>query len=232
MVRVPLAVKKSETTPAPVPLARPQGRRAALRFAFYKWSLGLLVGSFGLTLYQVMGRVDLGRSATMLDTPLDRAIPLLPWTTWFYEPLYLGIFVVATIGFRSRWLFHRGLVCVVANALVAALGHLLIRAAYPRPILSPPFTDPSLAFLALVYKIDPPGNVFPSLHVAHGFTLAFILRLDRPRLGAVALVMAALLTLSTLTTKQHFLADLAAGMVMAAAARAWVRRSLPLAAQR
>jgi hypothetical protein len=218
--------------PSPAPTIDPLDRRTGAAFALYKWAIAVALGALGLAGYELIGRADLHRSVTMLDTALDRAIPLLPWTTWFYEPLYLGIFVVATIGFRSRWLFHRGLVCVVANALVAALGHLLIRAAYPRPILSPPFTDPSLAFLALVYKIDPPGNVFPSLHVAHGFTLAFILRLDRPRLGAVALVMAALLTLSTLTTKQHFLADLAAGMVMAAAARAWVRRSLPLAAQR
>jgi hypothetical protein len=221
MVRVPLAVKKSETTPAPVAVARPQGRRAALRFAFYKWSLGLLVGSFGLTLYQVMGRVDLGRSATMLDTPLDRAIPLLPWTTWFYEPLYLAVFVVATIAFSSKRIYHRALGCVLINMGVAALGHFFIRAEYPRPTLHPPFHDVSMAFLAWVYKIDPPGNVFPSLHVAHTFTLAFLLRLDRPRLGALTLVMCTLLALSTLTTKQHFLADVFAGLAMALALRWW-----------
>jgi len=139
----------------------------------------------------------------------------------------VGIFVIAVVGFRSRWLFHRALMCVVANMAVAALGHFFVRAEYPRPTLPAAPGDPSIAFLALVYRIDPAGNVFPSLHVAHAFALAFLLRLDRARLGAAALVMAGLLALSTLTTKQHFLADVAAGLAMAVAARTWVRWSWP-----
>jgi membrane-associated phospholipid phosphatase len=202
-------------------------RPAGAAFAAYKWTLATLVAAVGLLGYQLIGRAELHRSTTLLETALDRAIPLVPWTTWFYEPVYVGIFLVATIGFSSRWMFHRALACVAANATVAALGHVLVRAEYPRPVLTPPFPDLSVAFLAFVYKIDPPGNVFPSLHVAHAFTLAFLLGMERPRLGAVTLVLAALLAVSTLTTKQHFLADIAAGLVMALVARALVRRVLP-----
>ena len=75
--------------------------------------------------------------------------------------------------------------------------------------------------MALVQQIDRPGNVFPSLHVAQTSTLAFILYRDRPRLGAFTIFIAALLALSTLTTKQHFIADVISGYALAFAARAY-----------
>ena len=55
--------------------------------------------------------------------------------------------------------------------------------------------------------------------------LALILIKDRPRLGPVALVMATALALSTLTTKQHFIADVLVRL------RARVLRPLVRAAQ-
>jgi membrane-associated phospholipid phosphatase len=227
--RVSLAVMPDLPEVTPID---PLDRRRGPGFAAYKWTLSVMLGSVGLTVYQLIGRAELHRSTALLDTALDRGIPFLPWTTWFYEPLYLGIFLVTVVGLRSRWLFHRALACVAGNATVAAIGHVLVRAQYPRPVLHPPFSDASLAFLAFVHRIDPPGNVFPSLHVAHAFTLAFLLRIDRPRVGTVAMLMAVLLAISTLTTKQHFVADVAAGLVMAFVARALVRRQLPRAPQR
>ena len=80
--------------------------------------------------------------------------------------------------------------------------------------------------MAWVQHVDPPGNVFPSLHVAHTSMLAFLLLRDRPRLGLVALVMATLLALSTLTTKQHFIADVLGGYTLAFLGRAFALSSI------
>jgi hypothetical protein len=222
----------------PVRLAEPQAdaeqvpavdvldRRSGLSFAAYKWAMGILLAVVGLVIYQLLGRTDLHRSTVLLSTAFDRAVPLIPWTTWFYEPVYAAIFFVGVIGFRSRFLYNRTLICVCANILVAALFHYLVRAEYPRPVLPSPAPDLSTAFLAFVYQIDPPGNVFPSLHVAHSFMITFLISLDRPRLGRLMLVMSTLLALSTLTTKQHFVADVGAGLAMAFTARAWAQRQL------
>jgi membrane-associated phospholipid phosphatase len=93
--------------------------------------------------------------------------------------------------------------------------------------LHPPYGDISTAFMALVQQIDRPGNVFPSLHVAQTSTLAFLLYRDRPRLGVFTIALAALLALSTVTTKQHFIADVISGYALAFAARAFALRGLP-----
>jgi membrane-associated phospholipid phosphatase len=92
-------------------------------------------------------------------------------------------------------------------------------------VLHPPYAGVSAAFLAAVQRIDPPGNVFPSLHVAHTTLLATLLLRDRPVLGRIAVLMATLLALSTLTTKQHFLADVVAGYALAFAGRALALRT-------
>jgi membrane-associated phospholipid phosphatase len=201
-------------------------RRDGASFLVYKLVLGLVTGFLGFLIYQGLGRADLHRSTALLDTAFDRAIPLLTWTTWFYQPLYVGIFVVGLIGFRSKFLYDRAIIGIWANVVVGALGHYFIRAEYPRPVLPIPYPDISTWFLAQVHRIDPPGNVFPSLHVAHTFMITFLLSLDRPRLGRVALVMSILLALSTMTTKQHFVADVVAGLAMAFMARAWANREV------
>ena len=117
-------------------------------------------------------------------------------------------------GFRRREMFNRALKAVALVMFLGALCHLLIRAEYPRPILSPPYPDLSYRFMAWVQRVDRPGNVFPSLHVAHTTMLSLLLLRDRPRLGRLALFMATMLALSTLTTKQHFIADVISGYAL------------------
>ncbi len=193
----------------------------------YKWTLGLLAGAIQSSLYFGIGHLELHRSTELLRTRLDDAIPFWTWTSWFYLPFYAAIFIIAIAGFRSRALFDRGLKAVALVMFVGAICHLTIGAEYPRPVLHPPYPDVSTAFMAWVQRIDRPGNVFPSLHVAQTSTLAFILYRDRPRLGLLTIVMGAILALSTLTTKQHFVADVISGYALTFIARAFAFRGLP-----
>jgi membrane-associated phospholipid phosphatase len=195
--------------------------------ALYKWTLGLTAAVVQSLVYFGIGHLTLTRSTELLRTRLDDAIPFWPWTGWFYIPFYAGIFIICIVGFRSRALFNRAIGSVVLVMSIGALGHIFIGAEYPRPVIHPPYPDLSSAFLALVQRIDPPGNVFPSLHVAQTSGLALILCRDRPGLGRVAVVMGAILALSTLTTKQHFIADVIAGYLLAFLARAFALRGLP-----
>src|SRR4051794_96796 len=80
-------------------------RRSDPAFQAYKWGTAVALALVGLLIYEVLGRTDLGRSPTLLMTRFDRAIPLLPWTAWFYEPFYVSIFLIGVIGFRSRFVY-------------------------------------------------------------------------------------------------------------------------------
>jgi len=195
----------------------------------YKWLVGLGMATIQSTVYFGIGHAHLTRSTELLRTRLDDMIPFWPWTSWCYLPFYAAIFLMAVAGIRRRALFNRAVFAVLVVMLIGATCHLFIGAEYPRPVLRPPYPDISAAFMAFVQHIDPPGNVFPSLHVAHTTMLALILIKDRPRLGAVALVMATLLAASTLTTKQHFIADVISGYGLAFFGRAVALRGLPSA---
>jgi len=205
----------------------PTAPSSAIASPAYKWAVGGALALLQSFVYFGIGHLHLTRSTELLRTRLDDAIPFWPWTSWCYLPFYAGVFLIAIAGIRRRVLFQRAVMAVFVVMSIGALGHILIGAEYPRPILHPPYANLSEWFLASVQRIDPPGNVFPSLHVAHTTMLALILIQDRPRLGRVALAMATALALSTLTTKQHFLADVVSGYVLAFFGRWFALRKLP-----
>jgi len=201
----------AEAVPAAV-RSDPAGPLASAR---YRWTVGLGLAAAQSALYFSIGNAHLLRSTELLRTRLDDAIPFLPWTAWCYLPFYAAIFVMAIAGFRHRALFDRTARSVLVVMFVGALGHTFVRAEFPRIVLHAPFSGPSETFMAWVQSVDQPGNVFPSLHIAHTTMLSLLLMRDRPRLGRVALGMATLLAISTMTTKQHFIADVVSGYALA-----------------
>jgi membrane-associated phospholipid phosphatase len=212
------------TGSAPALSATPPGSTPGWRFQAYKWATGIAVGQAAAALYFVNGWTPRVRSARLLDTALDRAIPFSVHAVWFYLPFYVGIFLIGIATIRDRRLYNRGLLGILATAALGAVGHWLVPAEYPRPPVMLPHHNLSEAFLGWVQKIDPPGNVFPSLHVAFAALLTLVLLAHRRPVGVLLLVMTILLSLSTLFTKQHFIADVLAGGLLGAAVAAWVMR--------
>jgi len=208
--------------------AAPTEPSAEIATPAYRWTVGGILAAIQSLVYFGIGHLHLDRSTEILRTKVDDAIPFWPWTAWCYLPFYAGVFIIAVAGFRRRALFNRAVLAVLVVMTIGALGHIFIGAEYPRPVLHPPFANVSAWFLASVQSIDPPGNVFPSLHVAHTTMLALILIKDRPRLGRVALAMATALALSTLTTKQHFIADVVSGYALAFLGRWLALRKLAI----
>jgi len=110
--------------------------------------------------------------------------------------------------------------------VVSYVGFLLYPTAAPRP--AHVFGDGFSAWsLRHTYLVDTPYNCFPSLHVAYAFVSALTCFRVHRGVGAAAGLWAALIGVSTLYTKQHYIADVIAGTLAAYVAYLLFLRSYP-----
>ena len=173
-------------------------------------------------LYLGGAALSLTPPATLTPSVLDAAIPFLPWTVWAYllQFPYLG-FVYWRARDTVAW--ARDLRGMLAATVASVAVFVLYPTGIPREAVD---ADPAttLAF-AVLYGTDPATNCLPSLHVSLAFLGAAGFWPERPRLAGACLAWAALITVSTLTTKQHYVVDVLAGLAVALAA-GWLARLL------
>jgi membrane-associated phospholipid phosphatase len=134
-----------------------------------------------------------------------------------YGAFYAFLIVLPVFVVQQEELIRRTVWAYIAVWAVAYLGFLLYPTVAPRSdtVVGVGFAVRGLQFL---YDADPPYNCFPSIHVAHSFVSALACYRVHRTLGVVALACAWLVAISTLLTKQHYVADLIAGILLALAA--------------
>lgn len=155
-----------------------------------------------------------GPAVLHLQTALDRALPLLPIFVIPY--ISLNPFVYASLIlfllFRQR-LFQSAALSMLGAWLVSYLFYYFLQSEVIRPEIVGAGVLNEL--LRNVYAGDRPFNDFPSLHTSISTILALHwLRFDR-RIGALVSVWVALIVLSTVFVKQHYVADLLLGLLLA-----------------
>ena len=150
---------------------------------------------------------------------LDRLVPLAPTWALVYGALYAFLIVLPVFVVQQEELIRRTVWAYLTVWTVAYICFLLYPTVAPRPdtVTGKGFAVWGLRFL---YDADPPYNCFPSLHVAHSFVSALASYRVHRTLGFVAISCAWLVAISTLFTKQHYVADLIAGILLAFAAYA------------
>ena len=142
--------------------------------------------------------------------PLDDHIPFVPWTGLVYWSYY-GLFVGGAIVIRPT-LFTRAWVGVLVCNLASYLAYAFFCAHVPHPDISyvqPEWLNDTYRGF---YMLDGPGNTLPSLHCALSALLGWNIR----KHSKWWLLWALLISLSTLTTKEHIFLDLVAGWLLAA----------------
>ena len=186
--------------------SRAHRRDSALASA-YRWTIGLALAAApvgGLLRHRPRAPRALDRASAHAPR---RRHPVLALDVLVLPAVLRGHLPDRDRRLPHRRLFNRSPTAVSLVMLIGAMGHLFVGAEYPRPVLYPPYPDLSYAFMAWVQHVDPPGQRVPvAARRPHDDAGAAADR-DRPRLGRFALVMATMLALSTLTTKQHFIAD-------------------------
>ena len=176
----------------------------------------LLAPLFFAGYYAIGGSVDPAR-AVSLRSSLDDAIPFVPEAIYVYVTVYTAL-LLPLFTVRCPRLFRR-----VVFAYAAAIGvALLCFAAFPvsslslRPDLEGVAGDRfALWGVELLYSLDPPANLFPSVHLAISALAALASWEARRIYGACALALTTLVGVSICLVKQHFAIDGVAGLALA-----------------
>ena len=147
-----------------------------------------------------------------LALPLDDAIPFVPGFVFFYVLVYVTPAATAVF-LRDRAELYRAFLAFALNSLVCFPVFLIFPVEYPRTFPLPGTLTGHL--LAFVHTLDRPVNCFPSHHVSTAFSTFFAIRRQSASWGAIFGIVAALVALSTLFVKQHYLVDVPAGIAIA-----------------
>lgn len=150
-----------------------------------------------------------------LRTPLDAALPVVPLFAIPYVSLipYIGVSLIAFLFIRVR-VYRSAAITMIIVWFVSYACFFFLQSYIARPIIAG--TDPFSAMVRGIYASDRPYNDFPSLHTSLSTIIAMHWwRVDR-RAGIAAAVWTALIVMSTVLIKQHYLADVAGGLAVGA----------------
>jgi membrane-associated phospholipid phosphatase len=192
----------------------------------YPVSLSMVVFVSLVPFYILIAELVRERPLHVPELALDRVVPLQPAWALVYGPLYLFLILLPVFVVRQQEQIRRTVLAYLMVWIVAYACFLLYptTAARPDKVIGGGFAVWGLRFL---YSSDPPYNCFPSLHVAHSFVSALTCHRVHRGVGIAAVLSAALVGISTLYTKQHYVADVTAGVFLACVVYIVFLRSYP-----
>ncbi len=171
--------------------------------------------------YEVLNH---GPNRIFLETPLDRALPVVPIFAIPYDSLipYIGLSLIVFLFFRIR-VYRSAALTMIVVWLISYAFYCFLQSYVARPAITG--TDPFSGMIRSIYASDHPYNDFPSLHTSLSTVIAIHWwRFDR-RIGVPAALWTALIVASTVLVKQHYLADVAGGLVLAAVTSVFLMRA-------
>lgn len=152
-----------------------------------------------------------------LTLPWDASVPFLPWTVTVYLGSFLYWYLCfVLIATKERELADRFFCAHMLTVILSFLCYVLM----PTTLDRPEITGGGLwnLLMRIVYWVDTPENLFPSLHCSTGWLcwVGVRRRKDLPFwLKLLFLLLSLLVCISTLTTRQHVMADVVSGVALA-----------------
>ncbi len=199
--------------------AFPRRLRAELRqgVLFIGWKGAAFCVALGVADYVASLGYDYlnhGPYRLFLRSPIDQALPVLPLFVVPYvslQPFIYGSLVIFLL-FRAR-IFQSAVLSMIVTFLVSYIFFAFLQTYVDRPVLTG--NDVFTSMVRDVYAGDHPYNDFPSLHVS----TSTIIAIHRWRFGRKytlpLIVWAALVAMSTVMIRQHYVADIAGGLILA-----------------
>ena len=158
----------------------------------------------------------LPRNFLYLTSPLDEKIPFLP----AFSIIYLLAYV--------QWIAGLILICrespqacrtILGGEIIGKFFCLLFFIFLPTSLVRPEVTGSgfSAELLRLIYRLDQPDNLFPSMHCLESWTCfrsGAFLKKTPAWYQPVSLIFTLLVFASTVCLRQHVLVDIPAGMAV------------------
>ena len=151
-----------------------------------------------------------------MTTSWDLAVPFLPWTVVIYLGTFLfWYYVYVRSALQDRDKADRFFCTQVLTVLISFVTFLIVPTTNVRPeVGGPGFWN---WVMRIVYGVDTPENLFPSLHCSTAWLCWVGLRSRKDislRLKLFAFVLGVAVCVSTLTTRQHVIADAVVGVAL------------------
>jgi len=170
--------------------------------------------AFFVISYVIPNRVQFIEPKTLPLLFVDNIIPLIPWTIFIYLTEYFIYFVVLIFIF-DKLTFRRLLLSFMFMFLISMIAFFL----YPTILLERPVvngTGTAYFLFRFLHFVDNPVNCFPSQHVAIVSIPGMIFWRESRKTSILFWLWAILVSISTLTIKQHYVVDVFGGLLLAA----------------
>jgi membrane-associated phospholipid phosphatase len=174
----------------------------------------IILGSLLMLGYFVAGTFHLGEARTLNFTSIEESIELSPWTTWIYFLLYPYI-IWGIWNYKTSKVLNRVAYLYILGQIVAYSIFFFYPTAYPEEMFSVTGNGINEWAWMFLKQVDVPTNCLPSLHVYNCFIVAWGYFDENGKRFLGTFLISVAISISTLTTKQHYLADVVAGFAMA-----------------
>lgn len=143
---------------------------------------------------------------------IDAYIPFVSHFVYFYFATY--IVVIAPFLFLKDPKDYYDAFKILSFTIIASS---IFFVAFPTYMIRPEIALTSFSdkMVLLLWKIDQPHNLLPSLHVSASFLSAFICNKFNKKIGIVLIILALLISASTVFVKQHYILDVITGFLFA-----------------
>lgn len=173
------------------------------------------VGPLGIVafvvMYMIPNHLHLFTPAAVHMFGFENQIPFIDWTVWVYMSDYLYIGLVFFL-LKERENMNRIYYSQLMMLFFFMLVFILFPTIYPRPVVE--YSGFAGQSVQLLHSLDTPCNAFPSLHVAITFLAGYGFIKEQKKLLPFFMLWAILISVSTLTVKQHYFLDVMGGFIM------------------
>jgi membrane-associated phospholipid phosphatase len=188
-----------------------------------KYLAGAIMYSVSYLCYYLTNHHPLFEPELLPMTWIDRNTPFVPGSVLIYISEYF-YFAFVYILLRQSDNINKYLYSFFSLQLISCAIFVVYPTTYPRDLYPVPADTPQ--WLASIWTWlraqDAATNCLPSLHVSSVYLSSFaFLSENRRRAFGIFFCWSTLIALSTLTTKQHYLADIVSGLTLAVPVFYW-----------